>query len=358
MKIAFLNDTSAWYHWGCTATSSAIKEALNRRGHTFDSVPIHELYRCKNLPQQMSSFDDAEFFRQFFKENLSVTKPILECDALVINGEGSLHHISPLPLTLLYLAYAAKKFCGKRVHIINHSCYPDGENTNPTSKAAILYRGVYRLLDSVAIREHKSKEVMEAIGITGAMLSFDCLPLYLRDHPEMPVSRSKEIVIAGSVAWKEEGIAALAKYIRAMGVEGYAITVLTGAKAYPAADDASFIKTLKAAMPEGWTHVDAPSLDAWFGVIKRASLMLSGRFHYTIAACMLDTPAVILGSNTPKNAALAEMANLPVPEDYAAENLADMLRERSEAAFGNPPIDADVKAVWCARAEKNFESIL
>ena len=357
MKIAFLNDTSAWYHWGCTGTSTAIKEMLARRGHTVASVPIDALHRIHAVPKQLADFDKPEFFREYFKANIAVTKPILECDAVVINGEGSLHHLHKLPLTILYLAYAAKKFCSKKVMIINHSCYPDGDVTNPTSNAAVLYRGVYRLMDFVAIREHKSQAVMQAIGVQNTILSFDCLPLYLRDHPLSDAPRGQTIVLAGSVAWKAQGIAALADYIATMGKQGYDIQVLTGAKAYPAPDDASFVKALEEAAPEGWTHVDATSMEQWLGTIQQAALMLSGRFHYTIAACMLGTPAVILGSNTPKNVALAEMANLPLPQDYTADNLAAMLRQHSEQAFGRAPISNEIKAKWQARAEQNFDGI-
>ena len=357
MKIAFLNDTSAWYHWGCTGTSMAIKAQLAMRGHAVTSVPIDVLHRIKALPKSLGDFDNPEFFRTYFKENIAVTRPILECDAVVINGEGSLHHTHKLPATILYLAYAAKKFCRKNVQIINHSCYPDGDSTDPTSSAAVLYRGVYRLLDYIAIREHKSEAVMRAIGVTNTALSFDCLPLYLRDHPLPAIPREKTIVLAGSVAWKAQGIAALAEYIAAMSSEGYALQVLTGAQAFPAQDDATFVAALKTAVPEGWEHVNAASMEQWLATIQRASLLLSGRFHYTIAACMLDTPAVILGSNTPKNSALAEMANLPPPQDYTGDNLATTLRTCSEEALGKPALSAAVKTQWQQRALVNFDRL-
>src|SRR5277367_3574698 len=124
-RIAFFNDTSEWYHWGCTGTSVAIKEALAARGHSVFSVPISLLYECGPLPKSMEDFDSPEFFRQFFKANMLVAAAVLHNDVVLINGEGSLHGLSRISVALLYIAYASKKFCHKNVQIINHSCYPD-----------------------------------------------------------------------------------------------------------------------------------------------------------------------------------------------------------------------------------------
>jgi polysaccharide pyruvyl transferase WcaK-like protein len=355
-KVAFLNDTSAWYHWGCTGTSEAIKETLRKRGLEVASVPIQALHTAKSLPGSSADFDNAGFFNRFFKENLTITAPILQSDHVVINGEGSLHDMSKLPLTILYLAYAAKKFCKKNVQIINHSCYPDGDKVIPGSQNARLYGGVYRLLDFVAIREHRSLEAMRAIGIEPT-LSFDCLPLYVKHHPLPAVERKKTIVIAGSVAWKAEGLAALTSYMRAREAEGFVLIVLTGAKANPASDDEKFVSALCQALPEGWTHMVATSMEQWLSVIASASLMLSGRFHYTIAACILDTPPVVLGSNTPKNLALTEAAGLPPPLDYTASDLETALTVRTKEALGSVPLTPEKKQEWVARAEKNFEKL-
>jgi hypothetical protein len=46
-------------------------------------------------------------------------------DLLVVNGEGTLHGVSDNVRGLLYFVYAAAQRLGKRVQIINHSCYPE-----------------------------------------------------------------------------------------------------------------------------------------------------------------------------------------------------------------------------------------
>jgi polysaccharide pyruvyl transferase WcaK-like protein len=354
-RIAFLNDTSAWYHWGCTGTSEAIKETLAERGYAVTPIPIHALSACQSIPQSTADFNSAEFFNRFFKENLALLAPILKSDIVVINGEGSIHSLSKTSLLLLYLAYASKIYCKKNVQIINHSCYPEGGKATVTP-ISHFYRDVYRVLDFIAIREHKSLEVMKALGIE-ATLSFDCLPLYIQRHPAPAPPASRSLVLAGSVAWKPEGMPKLAAYLNAMKADGYDIKLLTGARAYPALDDLRFVEALKAAAPEGWTHVDAKSMQEWLDTIHSAALMLSGRFHYTIAACMLDTPCIVLDSNTPKNSALTESAGLPPPLSYSADDLESVLYERTRNMLGRPPLSEEKKQEWRDRAAQNFKAL-
>jgi polysaccharide pyruvyl transferase WcaK-like protein len=353
-NIAFLNDTSDWYHWGCTGTSSAIKETLAARGYNITPVPIKSLYKIGSAPETIADFDNPEFFNRFFHENLAVTAPILQNDIVLINGEGTLHGLSRVAIILLYLAYASKQICGKRVQIINHSCYPDDSAQHTQSTASGLYQGVYKLLDFVAVREHYSRDLLKALGVE-ATLSFDCLPLYIRNHPPALASeRSRTLVIAGSVAWQAKGLEALVAYMRAMLAEGYDIKVLTGAKANPALDDKMFLQALRQALPEGWAHVDASSMAVWLQTIQSAALVVSGRFHYTIAACMLDTPCIVLDSNTPKNRAICEEAGLPEPLSYETDELEAALHTRTRSALGTSPITSVVRDEWLARAEKNF----
>lgn len=353
-NIAFLNDTSDWYHWGCTGTSSAIKEVLAARGYNITPVPIKAIYGVRSVPETIADFDNPQFFNSYFHENLPVTAAILQNDIVLINGEGTLHGLSRVAITLLYLAYAAKKICGKRVQIINHSCYPDDSAQPMQSTASGLYQGVYKLMDFVAVREHYSQSLLKELGVE-ATLSFDSLPLYIRSHPLVPApNRSRTLVVAGSVAWKASGLEALVAYMRVMQSEGYDIKVLTGAKASPALDDKMFIQALKQALPEGWVHVDAPTMAAWLEAIQSASLVVSGRFHYTIAACMLNTPCIVLDSNTPKNRAICEEAGMPAPLPYDSEGLEAALHERTRDALGKPPISSAIRDEWLSRAEKNF----
>ncbi|WP_437193666.1 polysaccharide pyruvyl transferase family protein [Planctomicrobium sp. SH527] len=354
-KIAFLNDTSSWYHWGCTGTSEAIKSTLAERGYDVKSVPIQSIYACQPIPQTTQEFDSPEFFNSFFHANLPVTGPILQCDTVVINGEGSLHGLSQIARVLLYLAYASKLVCKKKVQIINHSCYPVAKAEDVgQSPIAAIYKGVYRHLDYVAVREHVSQEILKAMGVDAA-LAFDSLPLYIKQHgPVSTGNHLRSIVISGSVAWRPEGIAGLAAFMRSMAADGYSITLLTGARSYPAQDDVQFLKALRQQLPEGWEHIEAASMSEWLHTIQSAALLISGRFHYTIAACSLSTPCIVLDSNTPKNNAICKEAKMPEPLSYSDPHLAERLMERAKALLGTLPICESTRQGWLNRAAINF----
>ena len=59
-------------------------------------------------------------------------------------------------------------------------------------------------------------------------------------------------------------------------------------------------------MRRGWRCGTRGTMSEWLDTIRSATLLVSGRFHYTIASCMLDTPCIVLDSNTPKNRAVCE----------------------------------------------------
>ena len=103
-------------------------------------------------------------------------------------------------------------------------------------QAQSIYKLPMTNLDFVAIRESFSLEEMEKIGIQ-ALLSFDCLPLYIRDHYHRPKQiQEKTLVLAGSVAYTESGALQLCRYLEETAKAGFKIKVLIGAKAFPARD--------------------------------------------------------------------------------------------------------------------------
>ncbi|EAT2181805.1 polysaccharide pyruvyl transferase family protein, partial [Salmonella enterica] len=63
-------------------------------------------------------------------------------------------------------------------------------------------------------------------------------------------------------------------------------------------------------MPELIIH-DAKSFTEWLSVIKNSVVLISGRYHYSIAAMCFGTPTVCFSSNTPKLDEINKMFNLP-----------------------------------------------
>ena len=91
-------------------------------------------------------------------------------------------------------------------------------------------------------------------------LSFDCLPLYIRDHYTTPKQAdAKTVVIAGSVAFTEPGALQVCRYMETMAGRGFRMKVLIGAAASPAKDDALFVEFLKTHCKAPWELIRASS---------------------------------------------------------------------------------------------------
>ncbi len=326
-NIILLNDTLNWYHWGCTGTSMAIHQAINSMNYDFIRVPISDIYKCKDIPVSIYDFDNQTFFYRFTQANKWITRAIQDSDIVVVNGEGSLHGLSPYVLTLLYLIYISKVRFMKNVQIINHSCYPAENDLTPNEKlpAWELYQKVYREVDFIAIREPVSYDLLLNAGIKG-VLSFDCLPLYIRENYEIKHKRSTDrIVLSGSVAWQNADMKIFGDYINRLSKLGYKVYVLTGARAFSSVDEQSFTKNLSKVCPYGWTKINAKSMDEWLDAISGAAVLVSGRFHHTIAASATGTPFILFESNTNKNRGIAKTLNAPEPLRYDTADLHQLI---------------------------------
>jgi polysaccharide pyruvyl transferase WcaK-like protein len=264
-------------------------------------------------------------------------------DFVVINGEGSLHGTGGYARLLLYVAYCAASRLGRRVQIVNHSCYPENAARISDPMANALYKKVYDLLDFIAVRESLSAEILAALGCAST-LAFDCLPLYVAKHyRERTQRRRSGVVIAGSVAWRVEALPALGRLIALAHDRREPVSVLIGAQANQARDDQTFVAALRATVPTGWALVEAASMASWLDTLAGARLLVSGRFHHTIAAACVETPFIALCSNTPKMEAMLHMIGQPPPLGYDDPALAEMLVERASVLLerGEPPLSRD-----------------
>jgi polysaccharide pyruvyl transferase WcaK-like protein len=383
-KIILFNDTSAWYHWGCTGTSTALKEQIQKLGFELVVFPITLKNSLQEVPP-FEEFDSAERFDRFQEVNKDLIEQIRSSAAVVITGEGTIHDLGHSPKALLYLAHLSKRFLGKHVEIINHSAYPK-VNPDPYQellRAQSIYHSVYSKIDFVAIREPISQKVMADIGISST-LSFDCLPLYIRDHYNQPKqTQKKRVVIAGSIAFTESGAAQLyhylehldqmgggsiaftesgptqfCRYLEYLDQKGYEIQVLIGAAAFPARDDLAFVQFLKNNSTAHWKLVVASSMEEWLDTINDAAFLVSGRFHHSIAAFCLNTPFIALNSNTQKIHAFCSLVDQAPPLRYSDPNLLDHLIARTAITTSTTPPDNQAKtAELCALAEKNFNGL-
>lgn len=373
-KVVLFNDTSAWYHWGCTGTSRALKEYIQRLGFEIEAVPIATTYSLLEVPP-FEEFDTIERFNLFQKSNEKVFDQIQNSDIVVITGEGTIHDLRAGPRALLYLAHISKKFLNKHVEIINHSAYPKDDpllsadflknfqterekSEQELMQAQFIYRSIYNELDFVAIREPFSREVMHDIHVSST-LSFDCLPLYIKDHYSEPKKvEAKSVVIAGSVAFTESGALQLCQYIDHLNEMGFKINVLIGAAAFPSRDDESFVQFLKLHVQAPLNIITATSMHKWLDTINHATFLVSGRFHHSIAAFCLHTPFIALNSNTHKVHAICSLLEQEPPLLFSDPNLLDHLLARTEIILKAPTVDNGAKIEEiCRLAEKNFDGL-
>lgn len=333
-RALLLNDTAYWYHWGCTCTSIALHEGLRGEGYMVDSVPITEINAMQPLPACADEFDDDGLFETFRARNPALIARMAGAATVVINGEGSIHDLGQTAVALLYCAYVAKRRLGKDTRIVNHSCFPSTGGT-PSEQAEALYRKVYRALDFVAVREEHSAEILGRLGVD-AVQSFDCLPLFVRHHsPVGQADDTRRVVLAGSVRLTQALLDMLVDIAGEVMRQGYEVQVLVGANAYLAQDDVQFAAALHQRLRGRYTLVAATSEAEWLGIIAGADLLVSGRFHHSIAAACLGTPLVVTASNTAKIDGLLRRLDLPAERVWidpaeprqATDRVSAMLRE-------------------------------
>jgi Flp pilus assembly protein TadD/polysaccharide pyruvyl transferase WcaK-like protein len=355
--ILLLNDTSYWYHWGCTCTSLALHESLRERGLTVDPVHITHLNALAPLPVTVAQFDDDAFFEAFRAGNPGLISRLQAASRVMVNGEGSLHDFGITARALLYLIYIAAKRMGKAVHIVNHSCYPATAG-DPTALDA-LYRMVYSTASFVAVREEKSLARLTALGIE-ATPTFDCLPLYAARHPVNAPRDMRRVVMAGCVQLDARMVELLARLGNEVLAAGCELIFLAGANAWLAQDDALLLAALHPRLRGRYRLVAATSEAEWLETIAGAGLLISGRFHHSIAAAAVGTALLIAGSNTAKNEGLIDRLGLNPDAVWMDAGQPDVASARLAALLRDPAagtVDPARLAQLRELANRNFEQL-
>lgn len=355
-KVLLLNDTSDWYHWGCTGTSQAIKEEILRRGHDLNSIPINYTTTNACQPKYAEDYQSNDFYNKACHENQALFDTISDADIIVINGEGTIHHNNEAVNRLFYLSYVASTRLNKRVQIINHSSYPEVAREPKFVPIFQLYKIIYSTLDYIAIREHISHRLLSLMKID-CTLSFDCLPLSIKKAaPEINKNKTDRVLIAGSVSLTHQGVKELSKFIKQLNVNNVEVGILTGASDHMAKDDNAFLETLSKYDCE-WKNIKTNSLIEWYDAISTASVLISGRFHHSIAAAFLNTPFLLFNSNTLKNTALCETFKVQGPYSFDEAGLCEMLLKKVENIQTHDVIEPEILNKLMQRANNNFKGL-
>jgi polysaccharide pyruvyl transferase WcaK-like protein len=275
----------------------------------------------------------------------------------VVNGEGTLHRSYRAPLNLLFLMHAARNIFGKPVYLINHSFFPSGgESIDPAADG--LYGRVARTLTRVVPREPVSRGILARLGVDCAQ-GFDCLPRYIARHGFTGASRPEgPLLLSGGVNMNAETAARVAAAVRPHLSPGRRVCFLAGAKGYPAPEDAVIYEWMRTGLPE-LELLEARTMESWLTAIATASCLVSGRFHHTIAAATLGTPAVTFPSNTPKTSAMCGLFGLDAPIAYTDPEFVTKSTHAIDAALrGQAGLTSpETLAAVLGYAENNFNGL-
>jgi len=358
-KALLINFTADAYHWGCYGTSMEIYDTLIESGYFIETRSVYEVHTLKPTPQNNKEFNDNNFFKKYSEENQDLCRSIKNSDIIVINAEGTLHGLAKGPINLLYLILVCKKYFKKVVHLINFSCFPNGDNTAPKDHTAI-YIDVLKMLDNIVVREIFSENILKEVGIK-VTSGFDCLPRYLFRYSL--TGRMKPngcVLLSGGVKMPEEYVSFYMKFINWLHSKDIPVRFLLGAKSDPDDAEYKFWHYLKqASKHKDMTLVEAKSFKSWTDEFRSATFFFSARFHHTIAALSIGTPFAVLPSNTQKISAMLNTIGSTVtclsPDEDGFTKLQDLvnngLNENLESQNG------EILAKMIEGAKKNFNNI-
>jgi polysaccharide pyruvyl transferase WcaK-like protein len=262
------------------------------------------------MPLLIEEFDD---YAQLVKEGSTLMmekRAIDNCDKVVINVEGGLtHHTNASRCEgkyrartryVLFLAYYAKKFCGKEVSVINH-CVDPGNST-----AEEMIKKIYPLIDRCWVRDHLSKKNLENLGINFAKHVPDALFnfQYLENSPkEREYICISETATLGYANW--DFINFYESLIKKLQKLGQKIIFIDG-NMWKATEA---LQSMCSKLNVQWVHVDNTSYKDLAKLLRRSKVFFSGRWHASILATICGTPSVLFGTDSHKTKALHEELN-------------------------------------------------
>lgn len=253
----------------------------------------------------------------------------------------------------------SKKYFKKVVHLINFSCFPNGDNTAPKDNTAI-YIDVLKMLDNVVVREIFSENLLKEVGIK-AMSGFDCLPRFLSRYNLTERTKSNEcVLVSGGVRMPEEYVSFYVKFINWLYSKNIPVRFLVGAKSDPDNAEYKFWHYLKQTTKhKDMKLVDAKSFKSWADEFRSASFFFSARFHHTIAALSIGTPFAVLPSNTQKISAMLNTISSTVaclsPDEDGFVKLQELVNNRSNQNLKSH--DGEILEKMIEGGKKNFDNL-
>ena len=299
MRIVILNDTRPDCHHGCSRVMSVLEEGLRARGGVILATsPLrHQWWSDWNL-----------------------LGAIAQAEAIVINGEGTLHHGRPAAFDLLKIVDCPEA-AGKPVYLVN-ALYQQ----NPPEWGRMLGR-----LAGLWARD--SRSAAELIQVTGRPVPWMLDLTLCASLPATPGGR-QGLVVGDSVD-------------QAVSVTLAAVATARGAALVPSLQRLKTLHgrtgfrlllrrlsvhrhemRLRRAHP---TLRLAPDPDSYARIVGSADLHLTGRFHGVCFSILTETPFVAIASNSWKIEAMLDDIGLDRDRIVAPDNLEAALDQRDWA---------------------------
>lgn len=264
MKIFLLNDTATVPHIGCQAVSDAHARLLGAAGHAVvDRAFLGEL-------RAFASADEAAGIAAVLRDD-ALRSRIEACDALVVNGEGTLHHGNG---TEYFACLGAAQRLGKASLLVN-----------AVFEAHAGWEQTLRALDDFCVRDLESLRHAQSHGLRARLVPDSFMGAQFGQDPTIDLDG--QIVVTD---WHPARDADVGEAMRRI------LQSVEGSFYYP--------------MLHGATSL------AWRGAAadwERAACVITARHHGVYLAARVRKPFVALPSNTRKIEGLIEAAGARIP---------------------------------------------
>lgn len=358
----YLNDTYNDFHYGCTGTSYIIRKELQKKFKSVEIIPVEQISRNIKLPpKKASNFTSENFFEEWKSKNPEIIKKIKNSDYVIVNGEGCISHYNDGTCNLLYAIYISKSKYQKNVSIINHSVflknYVDNLSLKDENEFKKIIKLVYENIDFCAIRDFHSLIQLNNITPKTGIISFDCLPLYINKYFKKQKKTKNQILITGGNFLNPKKFAIFIKKMieSSNKLKNKKITFLYSENLNsPSKDNIIILEAIQKYI-KNIKVIKAKSLNEWLSIIQESKLLISGRFHHSIAAFMLDTPFLVFKTDTLKVEALVSMINKEnsLLKDYDDYNFNKAIHQLNSQSFYQKN-DKYIKDCIISLAKNNF----
>lgn len=374
MKILYIGDNRNRENWGCRATSKALKDLISEKNDiiytiygdiSYNIIPDIECYKMtfkKNLVLKLfnanalkkimgimkldyitSDIDKSikrfTILSKWFTLYKTIMQKISECDAVVLNGEGSFIFTTPYRRDSLFylLIFKIAQRSRKKTYCLNamFSDCPKSARNLTTLRQTI---DVLTQCTSVVVRDIDSYNYLNQFNLNSINLKYvpDALfswvkyedynynlykyPLGMCPFPEYDKYcenfdfSQPYICVSGSsaAAWsQEDACSGYIKLVQMLKRKNYRIFII------PTCSGDRFLYKVSE-----WTQVPIipvkTNIYCGMSILANATAFLSGRWHPSILASIGGTPCVLFGSNSHKTRSFLKIMEYEKQREYKA----------------------------------------